>query len=122
MSEEKYTPGPWSWTIYDHSIMSLTGPREDEDHVVSISPCGGCIEASRRDEESKIDWTWGRCITPSLANGKLMAAAPELLEALIDEIKNLKNVRHSKKSERCMCAKCRNKRCIEAITKAGIQL
>lgn len=78
MSE--HTPGPWNWVVHDHSLASL-GPGRDpglgDPLVLATGPCSGCAERAEPKE-----WKWGRCQTPSLANARLIAAAPELLEAL----------------------------------------
>lgn len=70
------TLGPWEWVVHDHSMASLQGPREEWQHVLSISPCGACQE--RNDKE----WAWGRCTVPTEANARLLAASWELREAL----------------------------------------
>jgi hypothetical protein len=75
----KPMPGPWHWEIHDHSMASLAGGGEDSmiAHVLSVSPCGAC--ESRADPK---EWEWGRCMTPSAANARLIAAAPDMLAAL----------------------------------------
>ena len=67
--------GPWNWEIHDHSMATLCGGGEDAitGFIMSIGPCEAC--ASRADPK---EWKWGRCQTPSLANAKLIAAAPRL--------------------------------------------
>ena len=75
MSERRWTPGPWHWVIHDHSMATLQGPAEEMDHVVSISPCASC-------EGRQKEWQWGTCMTPELADAHLIAAAPDLYEAL----------------------------------------
>ena len=71
--------GPWHWEIHDHSMATLCGGGEDAmiGHIMSISPC----EACEKRAESK-EWVWGRCMTPSWPEARLMAAARELLDAL----------------------------------------
>lgn len=68
-------PGPWEWVIEDHSMAILYGP--DDAHVMAVSPCKSCIE----DAEPK-EWKWGRCQTPTADHARLIAAAPDLLDAL----------------------------------------
>ena len=73
----KHTPGPWEWQIHDQSMASLgsgDSPGYGTPLVLSVGPCEAC--ASRRTA-----WEWGCCQTPSLANARLIAAAPDLLEA-----------------------------------------
>ncbi len=76
MSEGKHTPGPWRWQIHDHSAASLGGDQcVEENHVLTVSPCKSCQKRAER-------WEWGRCLTPNEANAALIAAAPDMLEAL----------------------------------------
>jgi hypothetical protein len=49
-------------------------PGLGDPHVLSVSPCPSCC-----DRET--EWKWGRCLTPSEADARLIAAAPELLQA-----------------------------------------
>ena len=70
----KHTPLPWSWGIHDYSLASLTGPKEEEDHVLSVSPCKACMEGAKRKSELPT-WQWGRCTTPSLADAEFIVAA-----------------------------------------------
>jgi hypothetical protein len=74
---QQHTPGPWDWSIEDASMATLMGPRELRDHVMSVSPCRSC-------STGEASWEWGRCTTPTLANARLIAAAPDLLEALAE--------------------------------------
>jgi hypothetical protein len=75
----KPMPGPWNWEIHDHSMATLCGGGEDAiiGHIMAVSPCAAC--AGRADPK---EWEWGRCMTPSIENARLIAAAPDLLEAL----------------------------------------
>lgn len=50
-------------------------PGMGDPHVLSVSPCRSC-------EKRATEWEWGNCLTPNLADATLIAAAPELLEAL----------------------------------------
>lgn len=74
---EQHTPGPWHWVIHDSSMATLQGQGE-WDHVASIGPCEACQARADPDE-----WKWGRCTTPREANARLIAAAPDLLDALL---------------------------------------
>lgn len=78
-----YTPGPWGWVIHDHSLASLgvlPNPGYGDPLVLAVGPCEECAE------RGKPDWLWGRCQTPSEANARLIAAAPQLYEALRDAL------------------------------------
>ncbi len=70
----KHTPGPWRWT--DNSLAPVD-PRPD-DHSVAViledGDCYGFVAAETVDVLAEQD-----------ANRRLIAAAPDLLEALIAE-------------------------------------
>jgi hypothetical protein len=86
MSILKHTPGPWVWGIPDYSTAILHVEGDLENEICEVSPCRSCIE---RIKEKYINpqWVWGRCITPKEADAKLIATAPELLDAIINYIK-----------------------------------
>lgn len=67
MSETKHTPGPWHYTQQDQQVH-LPG-----DHSKSIADIRGWGWIQKLPNPEEIQD----------ANGKLIAAAPELLEALI---------------------------------------
>lgn len=47
-----------------------------ERSVMSVSPCEAC-----QGRSTTAQWTWDRCSAPSEENARLIAAAPDLLEA-----------------------------------------
>jgi hypothetical protein len=66
MSKLQHTPGPWKYTISKNSGR----------HQISDAKCGGQVCAI---------WSRGKDITE--ANARLITAAPEMLEALIEFLK-----------------------------------
>lgn len=82
-----HTPGPWSYVIHDYSMASLgvlPDPGMGDPLVCTFSPCKAC--ADRADPKV---WEWGRCQTPSEADARLIATAPELLTQLEYAVKLL---------------------------------
>ena len=73
----EHTPGPWHWEIEDKSMATLSGKDFLKQHVMSVSPCGSCIDKLADDASP-----FGVCTMPTDANARLIAAAPELLAAL----------------------------------------
>ena len=80
MGKLKYTPGPWEWYIIDHSAAILHAGDIFYKSIMTTSPCQSCYKKAK-------EWEWGRCTTPNEANARLIAAAPEMLEFLINIIK-----------------------------------
>ena len=76
-----FTPGPWRWIVEDYSMANLQGPNGELDHVLSSSPCEGCVKHAKQNNPNP-EWQWARCTTPSEANALLIAAAPEMYDAL----------------------------------------
>jgi hypothetical protein len=72
----KPMPGPWGWEMHDHSMATLYGGGEDSiiAHIMSVSPCKAC--QGRADPQ---EWKWGRCMTPSEQEARLIAAAPAFM-------------------------------------------
>jgi hypothetical protein len=64
--EGKHTPGPWTLALYDNGCFTVTGTMGD---------MHGAILCSRSDVPD-------RFVGEGSANAHLIAAAPELLEAL----------------------------------------
>lgn len=74
MAQSKSTPGPWNLRTVAHAKSNIfSGWVESKDHPLAICKVYGGVSSNgpqyRSDEEL-------------LANAKLIAAAPELLEAL----------------------------------------
>ena len=72
MGEPKWTPGPWHWYVEDGSFMGLSGPDGQYDHILWSEICPACQKRGNR------------CTAPNDPNAHLIAAAPELYEALRD--------------------------------------
>ena len=72
MSEDTYTPGPWRWTdCYERGCWVsgvLRGQFMSKDYIYPIINSPGVIDGLRVEVDQ--------------ANARLIAAAPELLEAL----------------------------------------
>ena len=66
----------------DYSCAILHSSSDIENQILLVAPCAGCVEASRKDEENKIDWKWGRCSTPNFADAQLIQTSPELYISL----------------------------------------
>ena len=78
MSEPKWTKGPWHWEVEDGSFMGLyrpDGPLGVDSFVMWAQICTACQERGNR------------CTAPNDANAHLIAAAPELYEALENVVK-----------------------------------
>ncbi len=41
------TPLPWRWTAEDDSMISLVGPDDTRDHVLSSQKCKSCTDGKR---------------------------------------------------------------------------
>lgn len=68
MSEQKHTPGPW--TVGDVGIYFRDGVS-----IMGNGEFGGAVATTTRDE-------WSGAENPAFANAHLIAAAPEMYEAL----------------------------------------
>lgn len=72
-----HTPGPWGWSLEDESMWVLHGRDVLVDHVLAVTPCASCQKRTRETKE------FNRCLGPGEANAHLIAAAPDMLAALI---------------------------------------
>lgn len=70
VAETKWTLGPWEWIAPDHSVTFLAPAAEPLNAIVTVRTCSSC------------DKRQSNCCAPSEANARLIAAAPELYEAL----------------------------------------
>lgn len=107
----KYTPVPWEWVIHDHSMASLVrgdNPGMGDPLVLTVAPCPACAERA-----SPKEWKWGRCMTPNEQDARLIAAAPDLVEALKEYVRDFGDNEDSD-SQR-MAAKAR-----AVLSKAGV--
>ena len=68
-------------------MADLLGPDGYDQQVMAVTPCKYCLGKNAAKEE----WTWGRCMTPSEADARLIASAPELLAALKDFVHSVEN-------------------------------
>ena len=72
----KHTPGPWKWVEIDYETMLVSCNRKN---------------ARRRHHVMKLGWTClgdaKAALPPTPEDARLIAAAPELLEALIDVVR-----------------------------------
>lgn len=96
MSETKYTPGPWSEGAPANT--RVYGPDGSDEH-------SGCVAI----------------VFKGRANTQLISAAPDLLEALKDELSILAQLAGPCQKglvDRCRCGTCRNERSKAAIAKA----
>ena len=75
-----HTKGPWTWLVHDYSGITLHGPDEMFDHVISLGPCESCLEHAKTKGE--MGWKWGRCTTPTEADAILIAEAPTMYDQL----------------------------------------
>lgn len=86
MSGVKHTPGPWEVAYLDENGQSVV-KGEHTEIATCWHHCVGSIEAQMH------------------ANARLIAAAPDLLEALIEAAETLERCRYS---EQAMAQKCRD--------------
>lgn len=96
----KHTPGPWHWECEDQSMATLYGPDTDTgpSHVVTLTICKNC-------QQGHEGWEWGRCYTAQEADARLLAVAPELLEALQTVMGDADHGQNMTWDERCKIAR-----------------
>lgn len=80
MAITAFTPGPWNLDEDDFSIMAEVGA-----HIARVTDIGDlpCVDT---DDEEKVQ---NEC----LANARLLAASPDLYEALSDVLKSYRSYR-----------------------------
>jgi hypothetical protein len=88
------TQGEWQWTILDHSMACLgvgDCPGHGTPLVMGVSPCRSCAD---RIEGENGEWTWGKCLTPSLADAAFIPATVNAYRSRhlvhVDEVEKLR--------------------------------
>lgn len=72
---KEITPLPWRWHWEDASVIALSGPEGETQHVLWSSVCDSCQKSGNR------------CTAPSDANAAYLAHAANALPALIKAAK-----------------------------------
>ncbi len=75
MSETKWTPGPWKWETDGEGVARLR----------QVGRMGTCPDFDGLDpivDDGSAGGEYGQTIEPNTPNARLIAAAPELYEAL----------------------------------------
>lgn len=85
MSEKKFTPGPWKWNEDDWSLFERNEEDEDVQKYLDLRLTGEHgidIIPIRVDHQEYILDTSVTCAEPKRADRDLIAAAPDLYDAL----------------------------------------
>lgn len=92
---EKATKGPWRWYIHDYSYVSLVGPNEDIDIVLSVSPCASCLANAKAKTKEPV-FEWGLCNVPETPDADFIARAnPVTLLAVYEKLDQIFTLSHS---------------------------
>lgn len=80
MSEVKHTPGPWVLQKRDENIFRIVSSCVWEWDIATVDNDVDCIRGGANEDGISLQ---------SIANAKLIAAAPDMLNALLDAKKHL---------------------------------
>ena len=87
MSEPKFTLGPWRWTVPGYDHVQLETEHESEEYpdmnpILCSEVCKSCAKSWEDGKLTQEQIDNGPCTTPNKWNRALIAASPELYQAL----------------------------------------